>query len=116
MAVDPDNAIDVCLTCCRRFATIGEARAAFQALGALTVDQSDAIARRRELDPSMLRGLVVVSRHACMALDWLEYHHRPLTRLHLKQLVDEFDGADPNRNVLRWELHTGAWEILRKID
>jgi hypothetical protein len=85
-------------------------------LGALTVDQSDAIARKRQLNPTTMRGLVIVSRHACMALDWLEYHRQPLTQWHLRQLELEFKDADPKRDVLKWELWNGAWEVLRKVD
>jgi hypothetical protein len=116
MGLNLDNAIDVCLTCRRRFASIGEARAVFQELGGLTVDQSNAVARRRLLDPTMMRGLTMIARYACMALEWLEYHDQPLTQWHLQQLEAEFKGADPKCGVLKWELHQGAWEILRKVD
>jgi hypothetical protein len=63
-----------------------------------------------------VRGLRIVSQYACMALEWLEYHHQPLTQWHLQQLEAEFSGADPKREVLKWRLHQGAWEILRKVD
>jgi hypothetical protein len=51
-----------------------------------------------------------------MALDWLEYHHQPLTQRHLRQLEAEFENADPKRDVLKWELLNGAWELLRVVD
>ena len=69
MALDLDKSIDVCLTCRQRFGSIGEAREVFRQLGALAVDESDAIARKRRLDPMTIRGLVIVSQCACMALD-----------------------------------------------
>jgi hypothetical protein len=75
MGLNLDNAIGVCLTCRRRFASISEARAVFQELGVLTVEQSNAIAERRLLDRTMMRGFTMIARYACMALDWLEYHN-----------------------------------------
>ena len=116
MALDLEKSIDVCLTCRQRFGSIGEARQVFRELGALTVEQGDAVARKRRMNPMTIRGLAMVARYACMALDWLEYHDQPLTQWHLQQLEAEFRGADPKRDVLKWELHTGAWEILRKVD
>ena len=116
MAIDLDNSIDVCLACRRRFGSIGEARAVFRELGFLTVDQSNAVARKRRMNPLTIRGLVMVARYASMALDWLEYHDQPLTQWHLQQLEAEFKSADPKHDVLKWELHTGALEILRKVD
>src|SRR5689334_18167832 len=116
MAHDVDKAIDVCLTCRQKFATIGEAREAFQKLGGLTFEQCDAIAQQRRLDPMTIRGVAIVCRYACAALDWLEYHHQPLTQWHLQQLEAEFRSADPKRDVLKWELHTGAREMLRAVD
>ena len=116
MAHDLEKSIDICLTCQRRFSSIAEAREAFRELGSLTVEHSDAIARKRRLNPMTIRGLVMISRYACMALDWLDYHHQPLTQWHLRQLEAEFKGADCKRDVLKWELHTGASEVLRKVD
>jgi hypothetical protein len=116
MAFDLDKAISTCLTCRGRFASIGEAREAFREIGGLTFEEGEAFAERLGLKPTVVRGLSIVSRHACMALDWLEYHGQPLTQWHLRQLHREFEQSDPKRDVLGWELQIGAWEVLRKVD
>src|SRR5687768_162133 len=116
MEFDLDKAISTCLACRQRFGSIDEARRAFRVLGGLTLEEGELIAHRLGLKPMVVRGLTVVSRHACMALDWLEYHRQPLTQWHLQQLQREFEHSDPKRDVLGWELQNGAWEVLRKVD
>src|SRR5688572_6349224 len=103
MALDLDKAISTSATCRQRYASIDEARETYRELGGLTFEEAEAIAHRLRLNPSVVRGLTIVSRHACMALEWLEYHERPLTKRELQELHREFEHSDPKRNVLGWE-------------
>ncbi len=116
MALDLDRTITTSLSNRPCLESIEEARRVYRALGALSFEDAEAAARRLQLDASVVRGLATVSRHACMALEWLEYHGKPLTKRHLQQLQQEFERSDPKQSVLGWELQVGAWEVLRKVD
>jgi hypothetical protein len=116
MLIDLDSAARVCLTCRGRFGSVDEAREAYRALGALPTDEADSMAKRLQVASLTFRGVIVVSRHASIALDWLEYHQRPLTKFELRKLRAEFEGAHPVREVLAWELQNGAREVLRSVD
>ena len=105
-----------CLHCGKHFASVAEAREAYRAIHGLNVDQLDEIARRIDANPQTVQGLRIMFGYACVALDWLEYHGRPLTKRELKLLHDEFDGRDSLRNVLAWELKMGAWQVVREVD
>ena len=116
MANELDKTITTCLACRTRFGSVDEARDAFREVGGLTVEEGEAVAHRLRLSPMVVRGLTIMCRHACMALEWLEYHRQPLTKRQLQRLQREFAGADAKRDVLGWELQNGAWEVLRKVD
>ncbi len=78
------------------------------------------LARKMSIDPTTLRGLVMMCGYACNATDWLLYHETPLARESHKNLVDELQPrVKPDTKMMHplfRELCLGAQEILRLVD